>query len=130
VSSECLIAQRRLELVALVQAVCAPHEVCDDIPDIAAGDVAIVVTWVRTRWVDHQWLHTYEVWIVPTVRTAGEFFATRDQYAGRVLTVLNAAQGLTRPEATTRTIEVGPTPYPNATVITIAATDGPISSGA
>lgn len=127
-NGECLIAQRRLELVELIRAVAAPHEVCDDIPDVAAGDVAIVVTWVRTRWQD-QWLHTFEILVVPTTRTAGSYFATRDLYAGRIMTTVNRTAGLDRPTATTRTVEIGGTPYQNATVITTTATDSPITTG-
>lgn len=127
-SDQCNIAGRRLELVGLLTAACAPVPVCDDIPDLLTGDVSIVVTWSGTRWAD-QWLHTYDVLIIPTDRHAAQFFTARDVVAAAVLTQLNAATGLGRPTATTRTVIVAGTPIELVAVVTITATDNPISNG-
>lgn len=125
-SDQCDIAGRRLELVDLLTAACAPVPVCDDIPDLLTGDVSIVVTWAGTRWAE-QWIHTFEVLIIPTDRHSAQFFTARDQVAAAVLTQLNAADGLGRPTAATRTVIVAAQPLELCTVVTITATDNPIS---
>jgi hypothetical protein len=128
VSDQCNIAGRRAELVGLLTAACAPIPVCDDIPDLLTGDVSIVVTWAGTRWSD-QWLHTFDVLVIPTDRSAPAFFAGRDAVLAQVLTQLNAAEGIGRPTAGTRTVPVAGTPIERCAVVTVTATDNPISTG-
>lgn len=124
--SACDIAGRRADLVGLLTAACAPIPVCDDIPAALTGDTSIVVTWASTRF-DVQWLHTFDVLVIPTDRHAPNFFAARDQVAGAVMTQLLAAQGVTKPTATTRTVLVAGQPIELCTAITVTATDNPIS---
>jgi hypothetical protein len=128
-TDDCLIASRRADLVELLTATVAPFPVCDDIPNVLAADLTIVVTWARTRW-DQQWLHTYDVLVIPSGTDAPSFFAARDTATGQIMRQLNTAQGIDRPTATTRTVNVAGRSIELCAAITVTATDNPISTGA
>lgn len=122
------IVARRTALRDLVAAAVAPIKVRDDIPDLSAEDVTIVVTWSGSRCETVQTKHTFEVWIISSPRLSPEHFAKRDAALDLALTAINTSQGFERPTASTRTLVIGPTDYPLSAVITTIATDAPVST--
>lgn len=99
--------------------------VYDDDPATIPEDVAVVVAWVGTVAGRDQWTHTLEV---RCIATAEDAHATADAIAVSLMVALNNAQGLGRPTAAPADITIGNTVYPRCPVITITATDQPISS--
>jgi hypothetical protein len=122
----CDIAGRRADLVGLLTAACHPTPVCDDIPNLITAPTTIVVTWAGTRW-DAQWLHLFEVLVICTDRDSPTFFTNRDLHTAAVLGQLNAAQGVTRPKAGTRTVLVAGVAHELCSVVTVETTDNPVS---
>lgn len=130
------IDTRRADIVAAITAALSSASiagvpVCDDEPDTLAADRSIVVTWVSSRYDGVQWLHTYEVLVIPTNRSAEAFFTGRDELVGIVLATLNNLAGVDRPTATTRTVTIGAgersQDYPLCGVVTTTATAQPTS---
>jgi hypothetical protein len=123
------VEERRAALVELLTAACAPVPVCDDEPDLVTTNAAVIVAWERTARTVAQWEHTYHVTIVVTRSAdASPAIAARDRLLGIVLTQLDAASGLNRPSAEIAPADVGGVIYPRCAVVTITATDAPVST--
>lgn len=124
------ITARRLELVQLLTAACAPATVYDDATAVVTDDGAVVIRWDATRYdtAGRQWLHTFEVECIATLRDVAERLALRDQLVRAVLVQTNAAQGWLRPTATTTTVTIGGQDYERMGLVTITATDDPTTT--
>lgn len=121
-------ATRRAEVVAALEAAASAVTVCDDIPDALAATPAYVVTWLRTDTGPTQWVHTFEVLAVVTSQTAEPAHADRDDLVNRALAALAPLTGYGYPTAELRELELGGAKYPNCAVVTITATDNPVTT--
>lgn len=123
------ITDRRTRIRSIIDNAIGAGTATDELPDFDTRDVAVVVTWSGTDTGRDQWSHRFEIVIVPSATTSPAFHCDRDRMLDRILAALDAADGLGRPSASVRPVEIGGTVYGSAAVIAITATDHPITLG-
>ena len=119
-------ATRRAALrTALATALGATVPVHDEATAAISDERFVVVSWLSTTVDRTQAVHTFTI---ECVATDADRFATRDAICRTVMVTTNALEGFGRPSATTGLVTIGGQDYDRMAVVTITATDDPIST--